>query len=163
MLVDGASLLGLEIAEAQAALTYLERRPEVHANRIGVLGTGEGGLLAILLAFQEEELACVAALGGAASFQVLTGDGDPDRRALLTLPGLLRWGDLDRAIAGLFPRPFCMLAPDEAALPLCALARERYGDMGLSGRLRCAAFDADRSAADAAYAWLDLWLRGAAR
>ena len=67
------------VTDAQAALTYLRSRPLVSAHRVGLIGHGEGGNVALLTA---------AAKGRAPAFVVsLAGYGQPGYEVLLRQQG----------------------------------------------------------------------------
>ncbi len=53
-------------ADAEAALDYLLRRPEIDLTRIGILGHSEGGMVAATVAARRPEVAFVVSLAGIA-------------------------------------------------------------------------------------------------
>lgn len=50
------------VADAQAAVTFLELRPEVDATRIGLIGLSYGGATGIWLAAHDERVKCLVAI-----------------------------------------------------------------------------------------------------
>jgi dienelactone hydrolase len=157
---DGSSLLGQELVELWFAADYLAKRDGVHYLRVGVMGSGEGGLLATLLAFADEEIRAGVSLGGASQFTIDADHGGP----LQLLPGLARWGDVGDALAGIYPRPFLELVEGREPPDLYTKPRERYRDLRFSDRFQVASSGqagAPRGAAapEPAYRWLERWLK----
>jgi pimeloyl-ACP methyl ester carboxylesterase len=62
----GTATLNDFASDATAAFRFLQSRPEVHPNKIGLVGHSEGGTLAFLLAGVHPEVACVASMAGMA-------------------------------------------------------------------------------------------------
>lgn len=52
------------VSDAQAALAWLKTRPDVDPDAIGIIGHSEGGLLAPMLAAQDEEIGFIILLAG---------------------------------------------------------------------------------------------------
>jgi arylsulfatase A-like enzyme/dienelactone hydrolase len=154
---DGSSLLGQELVELWFAADYLAKRAGVHYLRVGVMGSGEGGLLATLLAFADEEIRAGVSLGGASRFTSDDGHGGP----LRLVPGIARWGDIGDALAGIYPRPFLELVEGPERGDLYARPRERYKDLGFSDRFQVASSGpaGDPPAPERAYRWLERWLK----
>jgi arylsulfatase A-like enzyme/dienelactone hydrolase len=157
---DGSSLLGQELVELWFAADYLAKRPGVHYNRVGVMGHGEGGLLATLLTYVDEEIRAGVSSDGTRAFMATGKPGDP----MLAVPGILRWGGIEDAIAGIYPRPFLEVSSSKDREAHFAKPRRRYADLSFGERLR---FDEVAGAAgpptpamrERAYEWLATWLK----
>jgi hypothetical protein len=84
---------------------------------------------------------------------------------LWTMPGLLRWGDLDDILAGIAPRPYSETGDAETperSGELYGKAHARYATLGVPERFAGLAYDSGhtfrRDMRERSYAWLDRWL-----
>jgi dienelactone hydrolase len=160
LVTSGSSLLGQELVELWFAADYLAKRDGVHFLRVGVMGAGEGGVLAALLAFADEEIRAGVSLGGAHRLATQGGEGGPLRLA----PGLAQWGGIEDALAAIYPRPFLELVEGRVQSEHYSKPRERYRDLRFGDRFQVEAWDqagiSSRSAAsESAYRWLEQWLQ----
>ncbi len=166
LLVRGSTLAGQELMELWFAASYLSKRPDVHALRVGVIGYGEGGLLATLVAYLDQELLTAVSLSGTGS----AGGGGMETAAsrslldLLTIPGRATWGALDEAIAGIYPRPFFGTYERMDQRWLFESAEQRYKDLDYSDRLEHRLSGSSGHGPmpqihKAAYDWCDRWLK----
>jgi len=154
-LADGSTLLGQEVIELWFAADYLAKRPEVYYTRVGVVGYGEGGVMASVLASANEEIWTTVSLGGARRFE------EPDGKNLVNIPGMSSWGTFDNVVTGIYPRPFLEIAGQTDARPVFARAEERYKDRDFTDRLRFQTLPGLLSPGmrKAAYAWFDKWMK----
>ena len=99
---------------------YLQSRPEVDPDRIGVIGHSLGGHNSIFLGVFDERIKCVVSSCGFCSFPTymkgnLTGWSHDGYMPLIKTryelkPEKMPW-DFPEAIAALAPRPFLAVAP----------------------------------------------------
>lgn len=161
-LVNGSTMLGQQLMEFWVATDYLAKRPEVHYTRIGAMGYGEGGLLASLLSYINEEIWATVSIDGVRRFADWKNDaGVCD---LLTVPGLQSWGDIDLVLASMYPRPHLALTSSGSVDQLFSLADKRYRDLDYSERNAYKHFGLQRMQLSSpmrveAFAWLDRWLK----
>lgn len=102
-LAAGRTALGLVVADADAALHYLQSRPEVLPERIGVVGFSSGGKAAIYLAALHERIRAVVVSGcvssHAANFLYSRHD------SYEAVPGIAEWLALSDCLGLIAPRP----------------------------------------------------------
>ncbi len=99
----GNSILGLRVHEMRRLLDHLETRPEVAADRLGVMGISGGGMLTLFTACTDPRLKAIVISGYFCTF----------RDSILALhhcpcnyvPGLARFGEMHDLAALLAPRP----------------------------------------------------------
>lgn len=101
---SGSSLLAHEVAELWFAHAYLERLGGVHMLRCGVIGFGEGGDLALLLAALDPEVAAAASVGGSDSFAAAASLPMPAASRLVAAP-VRAWGGIEGVYPLVLPRP----------------------------------------------------------
>jgi len=167
LLMNNSTLLGQEVAELWVAASYLAKRPEVHALRVGVAGYGEGGLLATILTYLNREILVALSINGTCPWGPASDPGVfsslPGLRDLITVPGIARWGTIDEVIAGLYPKPFLEITTERSRDSLFARAVIRYRDRAFSDRLRLMHADAapgtiTAEMRQAIRAWFTRWL-----
>lgn len=108
----GRPLMGMHVWDLSRAVDYLQTRPEVRSDRIGITGLRLGAQAALLAAALEERLNCAAISGGLSTLRELvvardcfTGETPPPE----LVPGLLRYADLDDVACLVAPRPLIMV------------------------------------------------------
>ena len=69
LLMLGKTLTGLRVLEARIALDYLASRPEVDAERLGIMGFSGGGLISSITAALDERLKAVVLTGFTNTFK----------------------------------------------------------------------------------------------
>ncbi|GLQ55802.1 alpha/beta hydrolase family protein [Devosia nitrariae] len=113
----GRTLFGQMLGEQAGAFTWLAARPDVDADRIGVLGMSMGATLAYWLAALDSRPAAIAHLCCYADFATLVQTGAHDGHGhYLTVPGLLA-ALTTGEIAGLVaPRPQLVCVGSEDSL-----------------------------------------------
>lgn len=160
---SGSSLLAQELAELWFAHAYLERLGGVHMLRVGVLGFGEGGDLAVLLAALDPEVAAAASVGGSDSFRSAAARPLPAAGRLAS-PPLRSWGDLGQVFPLVQPRPFLAVGVERSHPPMLKEGDEWYREHRMSDRL---AYRSDTrldhalspASIDQVAAWFERWLR----
>ncbi|MGO4543458.1 dienelactone hydrolase family protein [Paenibacillus sp. 2TAB23] len=103
LMMLGKTLTGLRVAEALQAFHYLAARPEVNAERIGVMGFSGGGLIGFAASVLESRLQAT----------VLTGFTNTVKDSIFAVhhcidnytPGLLVHAELPELIGLIAPRP----------------------------------------------------------
>lgn len=131
----GRPLVGMNAWDLLRAVDYLGGRPDVRADRIGVMARGTGAMPALFAAAMDERIRCAALDGGLGTWreQIVARDcfglGAPPADIV---PGLLRHADLDDVACLIAPRAL-MLARgrDDRSVPVGAVedlwARVRAG------------------------------------
>ena len=165
-LTEGSCLQAKMLWDLQRALDYLLTRREVDRRRIGCLGHSLGGQETLFLSAVDRRIAVGVSNCGFSSYQAIF-DAAILHNFAAYVPGLLRYGDLDRVLGLVAPRPFLVLAgssdplfPLEGVQASVRGARKAYGRG--KDRLRLDIFPASHSfpqpMREAAYAWFDQWL-----
>jgi dienelactone hydrolase len=167
-LTEGSCLQGKMLWDLQRALDYLVTRREVDPRRLGCLGHSLGGQETLFLSAIDRRIAVGAASCGFSSYRAIF-DGAILHNFAAYVPGLARYGDLDRVLGLVAPRPFLVLAaaedprfPLEGVQATVKSARRSYGSRGRD-RLRLEVFPGGHAfpgpMREAAYAWFDRWLK----
>ena len=156
---EGSSLLGQELSELWGACDYLTTRSEVHAKRVGVVGFGDGGFVATVVAMANEECWAAVSVDGLRPFA-----NDEATCGLRTVPGVLAWGEMDRVVATIYPRPFLEIDTAGDTGELLKAAREQYSERDYSDRMERVHVSSGNAVGDTgvcekAIAWLDHWLK----
>jgi len=165
-LTEGSCLQTKMLWDLRRALDYLTTRAEVDRRRVGCLGHSLGGQETLFLTAIDRRIAVGVSSCGFSSYRAIFSAALLHNLAAY-VPGLLRYGDLDRVLGLAAPRPFLVLAG--SADPLFPLkgtrttvqrARKAYGKAG--DRLRLEVFPGGHAftapTREAAYAWFDRWL-----
>ncbi|MBI3120789.1 MAG: dienelactone hydrolase family protein [candidate division NC10 bacterium] len=165
-LTEGSCLQAKMLWDLQRALDYLTTRREVDRRRIGCLGHSLGGQEALFLGAVDRRIAVGVSNCGFSSYRAIF-DAAILHNFAAYVPGLLRYGDLDRVLGLVAPRPFLVLAgsvdplyPLEGVQATMRGARRVY--TRVKDRLRLDVFPASHGfpqpMREAAYAWFDRWL-----
>ncbi len=166
-LTEGSCLQAKMLWDLMRAVDYLAGRREVDPRRIGCLGHSLGGQETLFLCAMDRRVAVGVSSCGFSSYRALF-DGAINHNFAAYVPGLLQYGDLDRVLGLVAPRPFLALAgKDDPLFPLAGVratvraARGAYAEA--THRLRLRVFPGGHAFSspmrEAAYAWLDRWLR----
>ncbi len=166
-LTEGSSLQAKMLWDLVRAVDYLAGRREVDPRRIGCLGHSLGGQETLFLCATDRRIAVGVSSCGFSSYRALF-DGAINHNFAAYVPGLLQYGDLDRVLSLVAPRPFLALAGrDDPIFPLAGVrttvraARRAY--VGAKERLQLRVFPGSHAFTapmrEAAYAWLERWLR----
>lgn len=108
----GRPLMGQWVVDVRAAISLLEQHPQVDPTRIHLLGWGEAGLLALIVAALEPRIAGVVAAHSLASY--VSDSRFHEQRMVVMVPDLLRAGDVPQIAALVAPRPLGLLSPVRA-------------------------------------------------
>jgi dienelactone hydrolase len=165
-LTEGSCLQAKMLWDLQRALDYLLTRREVDRRRIGCLGHSLGGQETLFLGALDRRIAVGVSNCGFSSYRAIF-DAAILHNFAAYVPGLLRYGDLDRVLGLVAPRPFLVLAgsgdplfPLEGVQATVRGARRAY--TRVKDRLRLDVFPAGHGfpqpMREAAYAWFDRWL-----
>jgi dienelactone hydrolase len=166
-LTEGSCLQAKMLWDLTRALDYLLTRREVDGRRIGCLGHSLGGQETLFLNATDRRIAAGASSCGFSGYRAIF-DAAILHNFALYVPGILRYGDLDRVLGLVAPRPFLVLAGSQDPLfPLQGVqttvreAGRAYGKA--KDRLRLEVFPVGHGFAapmrEAAYAWFDRWLK----
>jgi dienelactone hydrolase len=165
-LAEGSCLQAKMLWDLQRALDYLTSRREVDGRRIGCLGHSLGGQETLFLSAVDRRIAVGVSSCGFSNYRAIF-DAAILHNFAAYVPGILRYGDLERVLSLAAPRPFLVLAasadtlfPLEGVQATVRGARRAYGRV--RDRLRLEVFPAGHGFAapmrEAAYAWFDRWL-----
>jgi cephalosporin-C deacetylase-like acetyl esterase len=110
LLVD-RTLVGLQLEDLLAAFACLAGRGDVDAERIGVVGKGNGGVLALFLAVLEPRAGKLALEGSFLSYMAIARARYHEDLTGAIVPGVLRDFDLPDLAAALAPRPLWIADP----------------------------------------------------
>lgn len=140
MQVYGQSAMGRLVADVLLALRYLEDRPEVDPDRVGVAGFSLGGIASFYAFAVEERLAAaVTFCGGVGSVREVVRHGSLGYHSVYYyVPGLVSEGlDHPQLVSALAPRPLLVCgAVEDAGMPVEGLreferaAAREYADAG---------------------------------
>ncbi|MBP1775144.1 MAG: hypothetical protein H6Q86_1150 [candidate division NC10 bacterium] len=166
-LTEGSCLQAKMLWDLMRALDYLTARREVDLERIGCLGHSLGGQETLFLCALDRRVAAGVSSCGFSSYRSLF-DGAINHNFAAYVPGLMQYGDLDRVLGLVAPRPFLTLAgKGDPIFPLTGVratvrgARRAYARA--KDRLRLRIFPGGHGFSppmrEASYAWLDHWLR----
>jgi dienelactone hydrolase len=168
-IAEGSCLQAKMLWDLTRAVDYLLTRREVDRRRIGCLGHSLGGQETLFLGAVDRRIAAGVSSCGFSSYRSIF-DAAILHNLALYVPGIVRYGDLDRVLGLVAPRPFLVLAgttdplfPMEGVQTTVREARRAYGKA--RERLRLETFPAGHGfiapMREAAYAWFDRWLKPA--
>lgn len=120
----GRSLWGLMLRDQQCLIDYLQTRPEVDRDRIGVTGMSMGGTTTWWLAAVDERVASLVGVAGFTRYgELIAHNGHRLHGIYYYVPGVLEHFDTEAIYALVAPRPMLMLSGDrDAGLPLDGIA-----------------------------------------
>jgi cephalosporin-C deacetylase-like acetyl esterase len=110
-LLVNRTIVGLQVEDLLGAFGYLSSRGDVDPERVGVLGKGNGGVLALLLAALQPRVEKVAMEGTVLSFMEIARARYHEDLTAMILPGVLEDFDLPDLAAALSPRPLWIVDP----------------------------------------------------
>jgi len=158
-------LLGRHVWDVLRSIDYLESRPDVDPTKIGIIGLGLGGWVALFSAALDDRLACVV---GSNCFGTLkTALVDHQACSGLYVPGLALMADLPDVAALIAPRPlFLEHGKRHPSLLLSSVRqaflklRYAYDVIGEGHKIALEIFDGEtRFWGPGALAWIGRWLR----
>ena len=172
-LTEGGSLQGKYVWDARRALDYLQSRPEVDPDRIGMIGHSLGGQETLFTAAADTRIKAAVSSCGFGSLRTVKRDEILHNFALF-VPGLAEAGDYGAVLALVAPRPFLVAARSEDPIfPMDGIeetvsaARAAYTAAGAADRLATfyepGPHQFSPALREAAYAWLDRWLKPATK
>jgi len=164
----GMTLQGKYVWDARRALDYLESRPEVDGDRLGMVGHSLGGQQTLFTSAADGRIRAAVSSCGFSSLEALRRDRLNFVFSLF-VPGLARHGGMGAVLGLVAPRPFFVAAKTEDSLfPLdgieatVAAGRAAYAAAGAADRLEVFYEAGEHAFSEtmraAAYAWLDRWL-----
>jgi dienelactone hydrolase len=172
-ITEGKSLQGKYVWDARRALDYLETRKEVDPSRIGMIGHSLGGQETLFTTAADTRIRAAVSSCGFGSLRVLERDRILHNFALF-VPGLAEEGDYGAVLALVAPRPFLVAArsedpifPMEGIEETVAAGRAAFTAAGAADRLSTfyepGPHQFSPAMREAAYAWLDRWLKAPAK
>lgn len=170
LLMEGRTAFGKTLFDLERAVDCLSAEPEVDANRIGVIGHSAGGLYGALLMYIDHRIRVGCASCGTFPLRWIISKNTLrplNGFAIIAIPGLYKYGDVDDILAGLAPRPFLETSGDglseEMVKELTGKARARYEELAASDHYQYIQYDGGhtfrRDMRETSYAWFDRWLR----
>jgi dienelactone hydrolase len=164
----GLALAGLQVYDNMRAVDYLQSRPEVDPERIGVTGTSGGGNQTMYLGAVDDRLKCVVPACSVGTYQAYLGAACC---MCEVTPAALTYTEEWGLLAMVAPRALMLInatrdafqfSVGEAKKSLTA-ARKIYGLYGKSDHARHAIFeskhDYNRPMREAMYGWMTLHLK----
>jgi dienelactone hydrolase/predicted N-acetyltransferase YhbS len=115
LLVRGRTLMGAIVQEIRQSVTYLQSRPDVDRNKIGMTGMSFGGITTFYTWLVDDRIAAAAPIcGGVGSVDVFLKTGRRGYHGFYWwVPDMLTVGDQGDFAAALAPRPLMLWAPTE--------------------------------------------------
>jgi dienelactone hydrolase len=126
LLVQGRTGMGAVLYEIRQGLTYLGKRPDVDASRIGMTGLSFGGITTFYTWLLDGRVAAAAPIcGGVGSIAMFIEQGSLGYHGTYWwIPGMLEKGDQADFAAAMAPRPLMVWGPTEdIAMPKAAVDR----------------------------------------
>jgi dienelactone hydrolase len=116
----GRSLWGLMLRDQQCLIDYLQSRPEVDRDRIGVTGMSMGGTTTWWLAAIDDRIGALVGVAGFTRYTELIAHNSQRLHGIYYyVPNILTHFDTEAIYALVAPRPMLMLSGDrDAGLPL---------------------------------------------
>jgi dienelactone hydrolase len=115
LLVRGRTLMGAIVQEIRQSVTYLQSRPDVDRNKIGMTGMSFGGITTFYTWLVDDRIAAAAPIcGGVGSVDVFLKMGRRSYHGFYWwVPNMLTLGDQGDFAATQAPRPLMLWAPTE--------------------------------------------------
>ncbi len=122
-LLHGRSLWGLMIRDQQCLLDYLQTRPEIDSERIGVSGMSMGGTGTWWLAAVDDRVQAGVCVAGFTRYRELFAHGNFRLHGIYYwVPGVLAHFDTEAIYSLIAPRPYLALSGDrDGGLPLTGI------------------------------------------
>jgi dienelactone hydrolase len=119
----GRSLWGMQIRDEQIALDYLNSRPEIDSEKIGVEGMSMGSTRAWWLAALDERVKVVVGIACFTRYKELIEQRELKAHGIYYfVPGMLQHFDTEAVMGLIAPRPFLALTGDsDAGSPLSGM------------------------------------------
>jgi dienelactone hydrolase len=115
LLVRGRTLMGAIVQEIRQSVTYLQSRPDVDRDKIGMTGMSFGGITTFYTWLVDDRIAAAAPIcGGVGSVDIFLKTGRRSYHGFYWwVPDMLTLGDQGDFAAALAPRPLMLWAPTE--------------------------------------------------
>jgi cephalosporin-C deacetylase-like acetyl esterase len=110
-LLVGRTMLGMQVSDLLSAYRYLSSRSDVDAERIGVFGKGNGGVVGLFAAALEPRLRKTVCEGSLLSYLAMARAKYHHNLVQLIVPGVLKDFDLPDLAAAVAPRALWIVAP----------------------------------------------------
>lgn len=175
ILLTGQCQLGLMVWESIRALDYLQSRPEINPDRIGMTGASGGGLNTFFTTAIEDRFACAIPAAYPSTFlAAMRAERDLNWEDGIDMcnqvPQVMGYAGMADIAALSIPRPYMILAgrgdkifPVEGARQTAGVIKHYYELAGVPERFCYAEFAEEhgfqQSLREAAYGWLLRWLR----
>ena len=168
LLLKGLTLQGRMIWDAMRAVDYLASRPEVDADRIGMIGHSMGAAETWFSMSLEPRIKAGAASCATTTYAAIVAANAVHNPGFY-VPGILRWGDIPEVVSLIAPRPLLILNgekdwrfPVSGAKEVVARAGMLYRRLGKPDALQLFVSPGGHEFTDEmrqrAYHWLDRWL-----
>jgi cephalosporin-C deacetylase-like acetyl esterase len=176
-LLVGQCQLGLMVWESIRALDYLQSRPEVDPDRIGMTGASGGGLNTLFTTAIEDRFTCAIPVAYPCTFSAamlaerdLNWEDGTD--VCNQVPQVMCYAEMSDIASLFIPKPYLILAgkhdkifPISGTRQIAAAIRHNYQLAGVPERFTYSEFDEEhgypQALRQAAYGWLKRWLLGA--
>ena len=166
--IKGLTLQGKMIWDVMRAVDYLQSRPEVDPNRIGMIGHSMGAAETWFSMAVEPRIKVGAASCATTTYVAILG-AEAIHNPGFYLPGILKWGDIPDIVSLIAPRPLLILNgeqdlrfPVQGAKDVVARAGMLYRRLGRPDALELFTSPQGHEFTDEmrqrAYHWLDRWL-----
>jgi dienelactone hydrolase len=164
----GFHLLALQIWDGMRTVDYLQTRPEVDADRLGVAGLSFGGTMTTYLAALEPRLkvACISGYLSTIKGDAIGMRGLGNFCGAQYMPGLLTIGDIPEVAGLIAPKPLCV---EMGELDMCFVIDDMQAAYGRLEQIYAAAGVPERLEADVhpgphawsgakAFDWFERWI-----
>jgi len=164
----GYHLLTLQIWDGMCTLDYLQSRPEVDPDRLGIGGLSFGGTMTTYLAALDPRIkvACISGYLSTVRHDAIGLRGNGNFCGAQYMPGLLTIGDIAEVAGLIAPRP---LVAEIGAQDMCFVVDDARGSFEQVSRIYAAAGAADRIEGDfhpeghvwsgrKSFPWFERWL-----
>ena len=161
----GFNLLALDVHDAGLVLDYLQERPEVDPDRLGMVGLSYGGRVTTFTAALDQRIVAAVVSGALNCFvERIKARGSCGSQVI---PGLLRYGDIPEVLGLVAPRPLLIerglddpLLPREYFEEGFSRLKRVYDAAGAGDMLSKDEFQGGhRFSGTEALPWLGRWLR----
>ncbi|MHA6484848.1 dienelactone hydrolase family protein [Paenibacillus sp. strain BS8-2] len=160
LLMAGRTVAGLRVHETMRVVDYLQQRPDVDSDRIGIMGISGGGLVAGFTAALDERITCAVVSGYASLFEdsILTRSHCLDNY----IPGLLLEAEMPELLSLIAPRGLFLesgiedrVFPRDPAVQAFAELQHIYASAGVPESVQMDYFEGGHEIHGApAYEWL---------
>jgi dienelactone hydrolase len=164
----GQTLLGMQVYDNRRAVDYLQSRPEVDGERLGITGASGGGNQSMYAGALDERFRAVVPVCSVGTYQAYLHAACC---VCELLPGALRFAEEGDVLALTAPRALMVINASRDAYQFSvgeakksvARAGDVYKLFGASDRLRHEAFesahDYNQAMREAMYGWMTRWLK----